>query len=82
MRELELHSRQRLGTSHQDGILVWGHLIGTRDEGRGTEDGATGWAHLFASDCCVTRGNQGRKAEARRAARSSPRCDLSETGPC
>lgn len=44
MQELELHSRQRLGTSHQDGILVWGHFDG--DGRRGTGDGATGWAHL------------------------------------
>ncbi|KAL2288697.1 hypothetical protein FJTKL_03386 [Diaporthe vaccinii] len=37
MQELELHSRQRLGTSHQDGILVWGHF--DRDG-----DGAAEWA--------------------------------------
>lgn len=38
MQELELHSRQRLGTSHQDGILVWGHF--DRDGGRGSRLGA------------------------------------------
>lgn len=38
MQELELHSRQRLGTSHQDGILVWDHF--DRDGGRGSRLGA------------------------------------------
>lgn len=66
MQELELHSRQRLGTSHQDGILVWGHF--DRDRGRGSRMGA----HLFASDCCVTRGNQGREAETRRDEQRAP----------
>lgn len=39
MQELELHSRQRLGTSHQDGILVWSHFDRDRGE-RGNRLGA------------------------------------------
>lgn len=65
VQELELHSRQRLGTSHQDGILVWGHF--DRDGGRGNRMGA----HLFASDCCVTRGDQGQVGRPRRDETSS-----------
>lgn len=42
MQELELHSRQRLGTSHQDGILVWSHFDRDRGgrRGRGNRLGA------------------------------------------